>query len=176
MWYHIGMLTISRKSQSNKEDYKMTKEARQAQSRVRKLAALLAIGLLASGVVFAEGVGTVGLWKLDWNASTGLNLRSLVDPADDLSVEAAQTNPLGFGGIVQSSGGPSNPGSSEGFLDTPENVGSLELGRGRFLTSSTIGATLNQTNAFTFEGWWYRTENPGSTWFVFFDTQEQGAN
>ena len=176
MWYHIGMLTISRKSQSNKEDYKMTKEARQAQSRVRKLAALLAIGLLASGVVFAEGVGTVGLWKLDWDAATGLNLRSLVDPADDLSVEAAQTNPLGFGGIVQSSGGPSNPGSSEGFLDTPENVGSLELGRGRFLTSSTIGATLNQTNAFTFEGWWYRTENPGSTWFVFFDTQEQGAN
>ena len=122
MWYHIGMSTISRKSQSNKEDYKMTKEARQAQSRVRKLAALLAIGLLASGVVFAEGVGTVGLWKLDWTASTGLNLRSLVDPADDLSVEAAQTNPLGFGGIVQSSGGPSNPGSSEGFLDTPENV------------------------------------------------------
>ena len=142
----------------------------------RKLVALLGVGLLACGVVFAEGVGTVGLWKLDWNAATGLNLRSLVNPADDLSVAYAASSPGTGSGIAQSSGGPSNPDMSEGFLDTVENVGSIHLTKGAYLVSSTIGAKLNQTNAFTFEGWWYRTENPGSTWFVFFDTQENGAN
>ena len=142
----------------------------------RKLVALLGVGLLACGVDFAEGVGTVGLWKLDWNAATGLNLRSLVNPADDLSVAYSATSPGSYSGIAESSGGPSNPDMSEGFLDTVENVGSIHLTKGAYLVSSTIGAKLNQTNAFTFEGWWYRTENPGSTWFVFFDTQENGSN
>ena len=120
--------------------------------RGRELGLLFAVGVLACGVVSAEGVGTVGLWKLDWNASTGLNLRSLVNPADDLSVEYSSTEPGAYSGSAESSGGPSNPDMSEGFLDTPENVGSIHLTKGAFLTSSTIGATLNQTKAFTFEG------------------------
>ena len=154
---------------------KLQKEIVFGRCKLALAVCLVALAAVAHVGFAADDSGTVGLWKLDWHANTGVNLRSLVNPADDLSVEYASTNPQGYSGIANSSGGPSNPDLSEGFLDTPENVGSIRLGRGAFLASSTMGASLNQTQAFTFEGWWYRTENPGSTWFVFFDTQENGA-
>ena len=51
MWYHIGMLTISRKSQSNKENEKMTKVTEQARfGGGRKLAALLAVAAASSAL------------------------------------------------------------------------------------------------------------------------------
>ena len=50
MWYHIGKLIFPRKSQFDKENEKMTKVTEQARfGGGRKLAALLAAGMLALG-------------------------------------------------------------------------------------------------------------------------------
>lgn len=135
------------------------------------------VACFAAGVWSAcaeDASSTAALWKLDWNEKTGMNLRSLVDPVDDLTI-ASGSGAKGSG-LTASSGGPSNPDTSEGFLDSIENVGAISLNKGAFLVSSEVGGKMNQTVPFTFEGWWWRTENPGDIWFVVFDTQEDGPS
>ena len=85
MWYHIGVLTIPHKPQSNKENDKMTKVTKLARFGARKLAAFLVVAAGVGGALNVHGqtatLDTVGNVETLYTAANWSNGISPTDNA-----------------------------------------------------------------------------------------------
>ena len=128
----------------------------------------VAIGLFVwAGSGFAE---TVGLWKLDHSATTGCNLRSLLNPTHDMLLSGSVTSAGSLGWEL-----PPNPDATAALLDTPNNFSALHVGQGAFLRSPGFGPFVEPTNSFTVEGWLSRKFNPlSNSWHYVLGTRNSG--